>query len=443
MIQPYAIGLFVLGAMLTTQVGCVTYATKTVPANRLPLQMRGPCKDDLVPINFAALRQAKPKTYTLGPDDVLGIYVYGVLPPQREEDPAPPLVIHPDRFPTDVYYPPEGRSHAPTMGVPIPVESDGKIYLPLIEPIAVEGLSVQQLREMIAEAYSAEGFLAKGRELVFVNLIKPRVHRVVVIRGDAQAPVPTLINRTQLVSRERGDGALVDLPAFENDVLHALAATGGMPGTDAVNRIVILRGDDETLVDNALSQVETSQSPHEVLACFDQRFNRTSIPLRHCAGEPLPFGPDDIILRDGDVVFLEPRIDETYYTGGLLPAGEFPLPRDHDVDILEAMAMATGGVAAPAAGGNGIQNLIRQGAGPGNTLIPPTRAIVIRKLADGQQVRIRVDLRKALHDPAHRLIIQPEDFILAEFTPEQMLTNTMLNWFNWNLTLLPSGFTGN
>ena len=40
----------------------------------------------------------------------------------------------------------------------------------------------------------------------------------------------------------RGSGFAVDLPAYENDVLNALALTGGLPGSDAVNEIVIYRG---------------------------------------------------------------------------------------------------------------------------------------------------------------------------------------------------------
>src|SRR5262249_60035794 len=40
----------------------------------------------------------------------------------------------------------------------------------------------------------------------------------------------------------RGTGAVVDLPAYENDVLNALTRTGGLPGLDAMNEVVIQRG---------------------------------------------------------------------------------------------------------------------------------------------------------------------------------------------------------
>ena len=32
-----------------------------------------------------------------------------------------------------------------------------------------------------------------------------------------------------------GTGQIIDLPAYQNDVLTALARTGGLPGTDAKN----------------------------------------------------------------------------------------------------------------------------------------------------------------------------------------------------------------
>jgi len=34
-----------------------------------------------------------------------------------------------------------------------------------------------------------------------------------------------------------------------------------------------------------------------------------------------------LVLNTGDVVFLEARETELFYTGGLLPAGEYVLPR--------------------------------------------------------------------------------------------------------------------
>ena len=66
------------------------------------------------------------------------------------------------------------------------------------------------------------------------------------------------------------------------------------------------------------------------------------IPTRLLPCQPIPFRPQDILLDDGDVVFLEARDREVYYTGGLLPSAEFVLPRDYDLDVITAVLKAQG-----------------------------------------------------------------------------------------------------
>ncbi len=47
-----------------------------------------------------------------------------------------------------------------------------------------------------------------------------------------------------------------------------------------------------------------------------------------------------MVLKEGDVVYIESREAESFYTGGLLPGGESRFPRDNDLDVLGAMAFA-------------------------------------------------------------------------------------------------------
>src|SRR5207248_1926436 len=56
------------------------------------------------------------------------------------------------------------------------------------------------------------------------------------------------------------------------------------------------------------------------------------IPLRVRPNEPPNFRPEDVVLHDGDIVFIESRETELFYTAGLLPVGEYVLPRDYDLD---------------------------------------------------------------------------------------------------------------
>ncbi len=424
----------VLLMLVAAQTGCMTVANQTIPAARLPDSLRGESRTALHEINFASLGQAPPKEYKLGPGDTLGVLVRGVVPATTEET---PLIVT-DRFQNTQYYPPGGLARTPTLGVPFDVQSDGMLRLPLIEPLNVAGMTIQQVADKIAEVYRARGIIQPNREQIHVALIKARYYRVLVIRQDTPGS-PTLISRTQYTLTKQGSGTLVDLPAYENDVLHALTATGGLPGVDAHNCVWVLRGRN-ACADSLLTQnqLAAGQDPEVILASCPTEFTRTYIPLRTNPCETLPFGPKDVLLYEGDVLYVEPRIADVFYTGGLLPAGSFPLPRDHDVDILEAIAIATGGVASSATGTE--TQPIRSGAGPGNILVPPGRAIILRKLADGRQVRIRVDLRKALNDSSERIRILPNDFVMMQFTPGQGFTNTVLNWFNWSVGFAPQGF---
>ncbi len=47
------------------------------------------------------------------------------------------------------------------------------------------------------------------------------------------------------------------------------------------------------------------------------------IPIRLSPGEPVNIREQDIILCDGDIVFIESRETEVFYTGGLLGGGQY------------------------------------------------------------------------------------------------------------------------
>lgn len=43
--------------------------------------------------------------------------------------------------------------------------------------------------------------------------------------------------------------------------------------------------------------------------------------------------------------------------------------------------------------------------------------VVLRQLPDGGQIPIKVNLYKAMRNPAERILIQPGDFIILQYTP--------------------------
>ncbi|MEM8733692.1 MAG: sugar ABC transporter substrate-binding protein, partial [Planctomycetota bacterium] len=332
------------------------------------------------------------------------------------------------------YYPPNGTVNAPSFGLPIKILANGTVQLPLVPAIDLEGLSVAEAAERIRTVYVAEEIVREGNDQVNVALLQSRVNRVLVLREDASTEAAATIRKGEALLHKRGSAAVIDLPAYESDVLHALTITGGLPGVDAYNEVWVLRRNHLQAGDSARIQdmVHNGISPSDAITQVATHVDAVRIPLKLCPNEPIPFSNEDVRLHDGDVVYIEPRRDEYFYTGGLLPGRQIPLPRDEDLDILEALALAEGSVGG--LGGTSSVAVLRAGAGVGN-VIPPTRVIVIRKLPNGQQLQIRVDLNEAKKNPEERLRIMSGDFIMMYYKPGEMLGNAALNFLNFNYVL--------
>jgi hypothetical protein len=225
------------------------------------------------------------------------------------------------------------------------------------------------------------------------------------------------VNRGTEVSTEYATrGTTVNLPAYKNDVLNALAETGGLPGVSAKNEVKILRSSlmDARKRDQFVREFYAQKCPEPCL-CHPPLPDDPAIvriPLRLPPGETPSFRPEDIILHDGDLVLIESRDTEVFYTGGLLGGGQFPLPRDYDLDVLGALAIAgsgLGGVGGRNNGGGG-NNF---GGGGINAAsvggVPPTNLFILRKTPCNGQITIAVDLGRAARDPSARPLIQPGD----------------------------------
>lgn len=406
----------------------------SVPIYRVPREFLGRSKEDLVETNKLRLRQTPPEVYQLGPNDVLGIYIENVL---GAEDEAPPT-----------HFPEEGEV-APSIGFPIPVREDGTLALPLVDPIPVEGLTLNQATEAIRKAYTIERqILRPGSDRIIVTLMKRRQYRVLVIREEEGGlTISASSSRSGqgggglgLGSSKRGTGYTLDLPAYENDLLHALTETGGMPGLDAKNEVIIYRGGRNTALDHDLlvAQLNNGHGPCGSCIPLPDDPSAIRIPLRFYPEDPPRFTEEDIILGEGDVVYIPARDEEKFYTGGVLGGGEFLLPRDYDLDILQAIAIAKGPVGAGGSGISGIggaQSGLGLGGGSGRSVIPPSRAIVIRKVPCVGEIPIRVDLNRALTDPSHRILIMPEDVIIVQYTVCEELVNTALSLIQFNYLL--------
>jgi protein involved in polysaccharide export with SLBB domain len=382
-----------------------------------PALLASPPREAMVTIPLTLLGQQEPEVYELGAGDVLGIYVEGILPATpRDAPPANPPVYFPSQID------PLGSGLPPAMGFPIPIGDDGTISLPHVKEIRVEGMDATKAADVINRAYVDAGILQPGRR-VLVTLMQPRKVRVVVIREETGGFARGGRGDIAVSNNKRGNGGVLDLRVYENDVLHAIAESGGLPGLDAFAEIIVFKGGqrDRALV-ATLEQLPPDKDPL-VVAGLCERVVR--IPTRIIPGQRLPFRPADVVLDDGDVVFVEARPAELFYTGGLLPTGEFVIPRDYDLDVVEAIAQV-GGTLISGGGAIGL------GAQPGLGNPSPSLLTVLRRTPGGGQVPIRVDLNRAVVDARERIPVRPGDVLILQETPGEAIARYFTQVFSFS-----------
>ena len=412
----------------------------SVPASQLPRSYSQ--RTQTSPVNAALLRNRPSKKYFLDADDVLGIFIEGIL---GAIDEMPPVQL-----------PDPNSDLPPSIGYPVTVRDDGTISLPLVEPIAVRGLTIIQVEELIKSRYlDPNRPILKPENRILVSLMRKRTVSVYVIRGDESQSASLSRQRSGVVN-QRSDqsrrSSRLQLPAGDNDLLNALSQTGGLPGVNARSDVKIYRANRPSngpggryqpngnygrgfsefprTSAGGSSYARTSADQYG----YTNRSNRyarplnystngtniTSVPTRRRAGENFRIGPADARLDDGDVVVIEPRDTEVYYTGGLLGGGEFPLPRDRGIDVLEAIAAAGQSVGATA--GQNAFSVIPQRT--------PTELLILRQRPGQGQLTIRVDVNRALTDPSQRIQVRAGDLLILRHSRREQIQNAGIGVFN-------------
>jgi protein involved in polysaccharide export with SLBB domain len=409
------LALWPLALLALAPCGCAALTNPVadgIPVRRLPAEFFPTPQEELKTIPLTWLRQPPPDVYRLDKGDVVGVYIDGVL----GEKGQPPPIRYSELL----------TNLPPALGYPIPVDADGRLPLPLIDPVPVKGLSVMEAREAIRKAYlSPKEIIKPDVSRVLVSLIRPRQYRVQVVRQDAASGTPVAVGGI-ISGLRRNSGAAIDLPAYENDVLNALNRTGGLPGFEAINEVIIERGGSRGTAGLPGGPGCPPDGPFAAGAGNPQVLR---IPLRLPPGQPRPFRPEDIILKEGDVVFIEGRDTEVFYTGGLMLARQFVLPRDYDLRVVDAVALAGG----PLVNGGTTQNnlsgaIIASGLGGPS----PSSLTVVRRTQKYGLVKIRVDLNRALREPRENIIVQPGDVLILQETVGEAITRYVTTVLRFN-----------
>lgn len=369
--------------------------------------------------------------YRLAAGDVVGVFVEGVV---GDIDSTPP-----------VQYPQPESDLPPSIGFPAVVREDGKLSLPLVDPIPVQGLRIEQVEQTVKRAYrgGAKPIVAEDSRII-VTLARKRTIEVTVIRQDTISERPfNFRNGVTDRSDSSARGNRLQLVAGDNDLLTALIETGGIPGINAKPSIRISRKQTKTSkpyqgdAAQPSTRSTSSRSPfprssrtlgkHSSTSTqFKSTNNHVSfyrgfhgpkrteflVPLSKRSGSQLR----RLKLVDGDIIHVDARPTEVYYTGGLLRGGEYPLPRDKQLNVLEAVAIA------------GVQVGTNGGVAAGS--VPPTELLIVRKLPREIQQTFRVDLDRAITDAGQRPAVAAGDTLILRYKPVERATNVGIQIFN-------------
>jgi protein involved in polysaccharide export with SLBB domain len=380
-----------------------------VPVRRLPVEILGRPKSDLKPIPLTLLRQRELDPYTLDQGDILAIVADDVIAPAGTQ--VPSSVGSSNSIVSNL------NSTLPAIGFPVPVNDDGKISIARLKPIDVRGKTLAEVEELIKDTASGKfggpELVNRALARVTVQLLQKRTYTVTVVREDTQPVLSQLAGGANTGGNKRGNGFTLKLQAGENDILHALNATGGPPGLDAKDEVLIYRG------------TYDPKNPEKDV---------TRIPLRIFPEQKLSLCEADVILRDGDVLKIESRDTsaEIYYVAGVAGSRQFPLPRDYDLDIIQALTLANaplqnGGFSQTQFNGNALNTGLGQ----------PTPALltVLRQLPNNQQIAIRVDLSRAFRDPRERIRVLGGDILVMQERPGDAVTRYLYQTFRYTATL--------
>lgn len=398
--------------------GCAAFnnpVANGVPVRIVPDEVLGVSREGYEPVDLSRLRVEPPKEFLLDAGDTLGIYIEGII---GDATIPPPVNL------------PSSSELPPAIGYPFPIRSDGTISLPLAGTIELTGLTIEQAEQRVVDAFLDKQIIREEDFRIIVTLLRPRTVRVLMVREDGRTAGVTVQNEglrglgstsTTIGGGRNPTGSELDLPIYENDLLNALATTGGVPNSAATPEVVIYRG------------YASAGSMEECYACGlpdtlnsepggDRRVIR--VPLRKKCGSPVSIPRDNVMLQDGDIITLRASDPEFFYTGGLLPAGEQQLPSDYDLTVVEAVLRTRGPVVNGGLNSSNLNGAI-VGSGLGNP--SPSQLSVLRQLPGGQQINIMVNLNEALRDPRQNILIQPEDVLILQENRDEALTRYFYN----------------
>jgi polysaccharide export outer membrane protein len=363
--------------------GCLSWRAGTIAPNELQPQLQAKAPAPITALQLANLGAPVHSRVVIAPGDLLDVSVSNLT--------------------------------GENQGYPIPVRvgDDGCIQLPLVGPVIMSGLSLPEAEQTVFVQYSCQGILKRPQ--VVVSLRETRKVRVYLL-GAVKNP------------------GQYELNGNECDLLSALVAAGGLlPDANSavdIRRRVAVRPTIPVLQDQL--RTASNQAPATTLqqaAAATETTGTNATPAQNrspYSAEPAagPIQPSIVPhaqtaeatlihldlanekdkltlaggmnLQNGDIISVgQQKISPIYVVGMVNKPGEFPLPPDRPLRVLEAIGLA-GGV---------------------DRASLPDKAVVIRQHSDQSNVvTVRIDLDHAKRNIGENILLMPGDIVSVEET---------------------------
>ena len=266
-------------------------------------------------------------------------------------------------------------SEVPPVTSTVRVEEDGYARVPPVGAVPLAGLELAGAEQAIASA--------AVRNQVFRN-----PHVMVTMKHQRK-------NRVTVVGAVKNPG-VIELPRGSSTLLAAMVATGGfVPEADAT---IEIRQPAMTQLGQERSAAGVSNRPDKVtLASYQSTVAPTSsVPTSSSRIDLFQLDPQAAgqLLGDGSVVVVGKRESRRIHVIGLVnKPGQYEIPADQDLFLLDALALAGG-----------------------RTMEFADNVLIIRRGADGSPVRIDVSVSQAKSNVADNMRLAAGDVISVEQT---------------------------
>ncbi len=285
-----------------------------------------------------------------------------------------------------------GYGEEPTNSRSVWVAEDGTVRVPLIGSVRLAGLTPRDAGPLIAAAGIERGLFVDPYPYVTVEMKRQRTNSVRII-GAVRSP------------------GVKQLPRGSSDLLSALVAAGNL-NEKAGPEIQIIRchGGRSPLSPDSHRVADGPQAELTSFEAAGSQGPRTiSVNLASMADQPA----ENYYLEDGDVVVVREREPRSIHVIGLVKEpGEYDLPLDRDLHLLNALALA----------------------GDRTSQIADKVWIIRQVPGKKEPVRIQASVREAKRDAAANVRLASGDVVSVEETPATFVLDLMRNFIRFGLS---------